>query len=291
VPPGRLSAAWHSTRRRSSTRSSRRLRPSSRRTTWRRTSSSRSCCGWDTRRRTSAARWRCRASAPRSSAGAPTSWCASPGIVVETKRITRRLREEDANQALSHAQLLEPVAPFAILTNGRDWEQYTLDDEAIGGHAARARRGRGRRRRVRLRDVPDRNPPRRSRPVPHPRQIIAFMVDVADIRPGERVLDLACGSGGFLIRAFQRVRKQLRSRQLDRDERKELEHRLVHDDLWGSRSTRGWRRSAGSTSSCTATATSTSTPATPSASGTSRTRRAGASTWRRSSAASSRSST
>lgn len=56
-----------------------------------------------------------------------------PSLVVETKRIQNRLKEEDVNQALSYAQLLDPPSPIAILTNGRDWEVYYLDRDDIGG--------------------------------------------------------------------------------------------------------------------------------------------------------------
>jgi len=56
----------------------------------------------------------------------------SPVLVVETKRIQHRLREEDANQVLSYAQLLNPPAPYAVLTNGKQWEIYQLLDETIG---------------------------------------------------------------------------------------------------------------------------------------------------------------
>ena len=57
-------------------------------------------------------------------------------IIVETKKLQHRLREEDANQVLSYAQLVDPPAPFAILTNGKDWEVYKLFDEAIGDLSA-----------------------------------------------------------------------------------------------------------------------------------------------------------
>lgn len=56
-----------------------------------------------------------------------------PSLVVETKRIRHHLKEEDVNQALSYAQLLEPPTPIAVLTNGRDWEVYYLDKDDIGG--------------------------------------------------------------------------------------------------------------------------------------------------------------
>lgn len=55
-----------------------------------------------------------------------------PAIIVETKRLQHRLREEDANQVLSYAQLVDPPAAFAILTNGRHWELYQLFDDGIG---------------------------------------------------------------------------------------------------------------------------------------------------------------
>lgn len=304
-----------------------------------------------------------------------------PGLVVETKRLSRQLREEDANQALSYAQLLEPVAPFAVLTNGRAWEQYTLEDEAIGeledivepadlrAVVERApvaipaeRREAAERLLVTIEEKPaleaafrecrkalakegliaegafdeltkvlvckfneERRlsegtggyrftaawlrgasgvaglgemfadakrtfhvfPPGTQVEIRHnetveeivrqlepfgfygfktplglagaggdvvgsvyetfltgtlrgdlgqyltPRQIIEFMVDLANIRPGERVLDLACGSGGFLIGAFQRIRKQIRRMRIDPEEKRRLEAQLVTNDLWG----------------------------------------------------------
>lgn len=56
----------------------------------------------------------------------------SPAMVIETKRLRHRLNEEDANQALSYAQLLSPSAPLAILTNGKSWEVYRLFEDDIG---------------------------------------------------------------------------------------------------------------------------------------------------------------
>ena len=40
-----------------------------------------------------------------------------------------------------------------------------------------------------------------------PRTIVNFMVDVLDIKEGETVCDPCCGSGGFLIRAFEHVQE------------------------------------------------------------------------------------
>lgn len=42
-----------------------------------------------------------------------------------------------------------------------------------------------------------------------PRTIVDFMVEVLDIKEGETVCDPCCGSGGFLIKAFDTVQKQI----------------------------------------------------------------------------------
>lgn len=43
-----------------------------------------------------------------------------------------------------------------------------------------------------------------------PRAVVRFMVAVTDPRLGETVLDPACGTGGFLVEAFEYLRKQCR---------------------------------------------------------------------------------
>jgi type I restriction enzyme M protein len=42
-----------------------------------------------------------------------------------------------------------------------------------------------------------------------PRSIVRFMVDVIDPKLGEKVLDPACGTGGFLVEAFAHLEKQV----------------------------------------------------------------------------------
>jgi type I restriction enzyme M protein len=42
-----------------------------------------------------------------------------------------------------------------------------------------------------------------------PRNVVRMMVDIVDPRPGELILDPACGSGGFLIIALERVWQKL----------------------------------------------------------------------------------
>ncbi|MBG1269265.1 N-6 DNA methylase [Nostoc sp. WHI] len=305
-----------------------------------------------------------------------------PALVIETKRIQHRLKEEDVNQALSYAQLLEPPTPIAVLTNGRDWEVYYLEKDDIGGLEAvpepqelesiiltisgtpiqtekrqaaerllvtienkadlevafrecrkelakegliaesafdeltkiltckfneekRASEGLATNRftsqwllgssplialqqmfsdaketfnvfptgtqiQIRNNETVDKIV-RELEPFGlygfktplglagaggdvvgsvyeafltgtlrgdlgqylTPRQLVEFMVEIADIQIGEKVLDLSCGSGGFLIRAFVDVRKKIRSLDISKDEKDRLVSNLVINDLWG----------------------------------------------------------
>ncbi|WP_375497553.1 N-6 DNA methylase [uncultured Nostoc sp.] len=305
-----------------------------------------------------------------------------PALVVETKRIQHRLKEEDVNQALSYAQLLEPPTPIAVLTNGRDWEVYYLDKDDIGGLEAvpepqelgslvltisstliqtekrqaaerllvtienkadlevafkecrkelakegliaesafdeltkiltckfneekRASEGLATNRftsqwllgsspltalqqmfsdakqtfnvfptgtqiQIRSNETVDKIV-RELEPFGlygfktplglagaggdvvgsvyeafltgtlrgdlgqylTPRQLVEFMVEIADIQIGEKVLDLSCGSGGFLIRAFVHVRKKIRSLDISKEEKDRLVSNLVTNHLWG----------------------------------------------------------
>lgn len=50
-----------------------------------------------------------------------------------------------------------------------------------------------------------------------PRQVVDYMVEVLDIKEGEKVCDPCCGSGGFLIRAFEHVQDAI-----DRDVQKRI---------------------------------------------------------------------
>lgn len=305
-----------------------------------------------------------------------------PALVVETKRIQHRLSEEDVNQALSYAQLLEPSTPIAVLTNGRDWEIYYLDRDDIGGLESvpepqelestiltvssnvvqLGKRQAAERLLVTIenkgdleiafrecrkelakegliaesafdeltkiltckfneekRDAEGLAPNRftsswllGSEPLAAlqqmftdakqtfnvfptgtqiqirsnetvekivrelepfglygfktplglagaggdvvgsvyeafltgtlrgdlgqyltPRQLVEFMVEIADIKIGEKVLDLSCGSGGFLIRAFINVRKKIRFLDSSQDEKDHLVSNLVTNNLWG----------------------------------------------------------
>ncbi len=310
-----------------------------------------------------------------------------PSLVIETKRIQHRLKEEDVNQALSYAQLLEPPTPIAVLTNGRDWEVYYLERDDIGGLASvpepqeleslilsitnpttsrpttqteerqaaerllvtienkiglqtafrecrkelakegliaesafdeltkiltckfneekRAAEGLAANRftsqwllgsgplaalqqmfsdakqtfnvfptgtqiQIRSNETVEKIV-RELEPFGlygfktplglagaggdvvgsvyeafltgtlrgdlgqylTPRQLVEFMVEIADIQIGEKVLDLSCGSGGFLIRAFTNVRKKIRSLDSGQEEKDRLVSNLVTNHLWG----------------------------------------------------------
>ncbi|OCQ90656.1 restriction endonuclease subunit M [Nostoc sp. MBR 210] len=305
-----------------------------------------------------------------------------PALVVETKRIQHRLKEEDVSQVLSYAQLIEPATPIAVLTNGRDWEVYYLDRDDIGGlesipepqelesavlviHSTtiqiqkrqaaerllvtiekksdleiafkecrkelakegliaesafdeltkiltckfneekRASEGLGTNRftcawlsgssplialqqmfadakqtfnvfptgtqiQIRANETVEKIV-RELEPFGlygfktplglagaggdvvgsvyeafltgtlrgdlgqylTPRQLVEFMVEIADIQIGEKVLDLSCGSGGFLIRTFTNVRKKIRSLNIRQDEKEQLIGELVTNHLWG----------------------------------------------------------
>ena len=55
-----------------------------------------------------------------------------------------------------------------------------------------------------------------------PRPVIRFMVDQVDPKPGEVVLDPACGTGGFLVEALEHIRPRVKTAQ----QRRELELNL-----------------------------------------------------------------
>lgn len=66
-----------------------------------------------------------------------------------------------------------------------------------------------------------------------PRPIVDFMLDLALPTLGERILDLSCGSGGFLIRFFLLMRRAIQSSHMSDAEKTEATKRLVNDQIWG----------------------------------------------------------
>jgi len=65
-----------------------------------------------------------------------------------------------------------------------------------------------------------------------PRGIITFCVEMMNPGREDLVIDPACGSGGFLLNAMDRVRKHL-ERDHDKDEAKELWHKFAMNNLYG----------------------------------------------------------
>ena len=61
-----------------------------------------------------------------------------------------------------------------------------------------------------------------------PRTIVEFMVSVLDPQEGEYICDPCCGSGGFLIRAFEYVREQIEAELEIRKE--EIKQQLIPDN-------------------------------------------------------------
>lgn len=59
-----------------------------------------------------------------------------------------------------------------------------------------------------------------------PRTIVDYMVEVLDIKEGDKVCDPCCGSGGFLIKAFEHVQNQI-----DQDVHKKVNEIMSSDKL------------------------------------------------------------
>jgi type I restriction enzyme M protein len=71
-----------------------------------------------------------------------------------------------------------------------------------------------------------------------PREIVDFMVQFADPKVGDRILDPACGSGGFLIQAFKHVNRKILDNSCNKAasarETQKLASDLVEKCLWGN---------------------------------------------------------
>lgn len=66
-----------------------------------------------------------------------------------------------------------------------------------------------------------------------PREVVEFMVKLVDPQIGEKILDPACGSGGFLIWSFFHILNKIRTNVTDNEERLRLKEELVNECLWG----------------------------------------------------------
>lgn len=66
-----------------------------------------------------------------------------------------------------------------------------------------------------------------------PREVVRFMISLVDPKPGEKIIDPSCGSGGFLIHSFLDVRKKIMALPVTDKEKKEKIDNLLENDLWG----------------------------------------------------------
>ncbi len=72
-----------------------------------------------------------------------------------------------------------------------------------------------------------------------PRNIVEFVVDAIDPRIGEKIIDPFCGTGGFLIYAFELVSEKIRMQEFAEDEKsrwkQELSDRCIFGTDWKER--------------------------------------------------------
>lgn len=66
-----------------------------------------------------------------------------------------------------------------------------------------------------------------------PREIVTFMVDLAAPAIGDRVIDPSCGSGGFIIRAYDSVSEKIRASDFSDREKERLLTQLANECLVG----------------------------------------------------------
>lgn len=66
-----------------------------------------------------------------------------------------------------------------------------------------------------------------------PREIVEFMVSLADPQLGDTFIDPACGSGGFLIQSFNYVNQKIINSRASEVERKKTFSDLIEKNIWG----------------------------------------------------------
>ena len=67
-----------------------------------------------------------------------------------------------------------------------------------------------------------------------PRNVVEFMVDAVDPKIGEKIIDPFCGTGGFLIYAFEKVSDKIRLNEFADDEKTKWKYRLSNESLYGT---------------------------------------------------------
>ena len=67
-----------------------------------------------------------------------------------------------------------------------------------------------------------------------PRNVVEFMVDAVNPKIGEKIIDPFCGTGGFLIYAFESVSEKIRLNDFSSDEKQRWRHNLSNRSLFGT---------------------------------------------------------
>jgi type I restriction enzyme M protein len=66
-----------------------------------------------------------------------------------------------------------------------------------------------------------------------PRHIVDRMVQIIDPQIGETIYDPACGTGGFIVRAFEKVRDQINRKRISAVEKERMLRQLKEKHLYG----------------------------------------------------------
>lgn len=67
-----------------------------------------------------------------------------------------------------------------------------------------------------------------------PRNIVEFIVDAISPKIGDKIVDPFCGTGGFLIYAFERVSEKIRLQDITEDEKTKWKRVLSNESLFGT---------------------------------------------------------
>jgi type I restriction enzyme M protein len=67
-----------------------------------------------------------------------------------------------------------------------------------------------------------------------PRNVVEFMVEAADPKIGEKIIDPFCGTGGFMIYAFDIVSEKIRLQEFSDEEKERWRLELSNKSLYGT---------------------------------------------------------
>ncbi len=67
-----------------------------------------------------------------------------------------------------------------------------------------------------------------------PRNIVEFIVDAINPKIGDKIVDPFCGTGGFLIFAFETISKKIREQDFSEDEKDKWKYELSNNSIFGT---------------------------------------------------------